>query len=174
MVIRFLSPRAFERSVVVAMVCVCASLAACAPKPPAQPPLEEDLAAIARFNERYLQAINDEDIEALSELTTEGHILTPPSGRPIVGKAENDAVNGRSFAQYEVQERWMPDETQVGGDLAFQRGRYDLVTTPKAGGEPRAINGYFLRIYQRQPNGEWRMTRDMFNVDSSSSAAPAE
>jgi len=29
----------------------------------------------------------------------------------------------------------------------------------------RELRGNFLRIYQRQPNGEWRMTRDMFNSD---------
>jgi ketosteroid isomerase-like protein len=150
------------------------TLVACTRSEPARPSAAEDVAAIARFNERYLEAINNEDITALSELTTESHILTPPSGKPIEGKAANDAVNGRSFAQVQVQERWTPLETQVSGDLGFQRGTYDLVTTPKAGGEPTRITGYFQRIYQRQPNGEWRMTRDMFNIDRSTqnSAAP--
>lgn len=159
---------------ILAVAYACAALAACAQGESPRPSLEEDLAAIADFNERYLKAINDEDIDALSSLTTEGHIITPPNGRPIVGKAANDEINRRSFERYDVQETWMPDETVVAGDWAFQRGRYDLVTKPKAGGEPSQISGFFLRIYQRQPNGEWRMTRDTFNIDGSANEAPAE
>jgi len=150
----------------VAATVTSALLTACTPSEPRRPSLQEDLAAITQFNERYLKAINDEDIDALGKLTDEGHILTPPGGRPIVGKAPIVEVTGRSFAQFDVRERWMPEETQVGGDVAFQRGTYDLLMTPKAGGESRAVKGWFLRIYQRQPNGEWWMTRDMFNIDN--------
>ena len=32
-----------------------------------------------------------------------------------------------------------------------------------AGGAARTSGGAFLRIYRRQPDGSWRMTRDMFN-----------
>lgn len=159
----------FVAAFALALVCGCSS------GEPPRPPAAEDIAAIAEFNELYLRAINDEDIAALSELTTEHHVLTPPNGPPIVGKAANDAINSRSFAQLDVNETWTPLETQVAGDWAYQRGTYNLVTTPKAGGETRAISGYFLRIYQRQPNGEWRMTRDMFNIDrSSQNDAPAD
>lgn len=144
-----------------------ASLAACGRVPPSQPSLQQDLAAIATFNERYLKAINDENIDALAALTTDGHILTPPGGRPLVGKARIIEVTGRSFAESDVREMWTPEETQVASDWAYQRGTYDLLMTPKTGGESRAIKGWFLRIYQRQPNGEWLMTRDMFNIDNS-------
>jgi ketosteroid isomerase-like protein len=158
-----------------AAACVAALLAACAPTEPQGSSLQEDLAAIASFNERYLEALNDEDIDAFSELTTEGHVLTPPGGRPIVGKAPIVEATGRSFAEFDVTEMWIPEETQLAGDWAYQRGSYDLLMTPRAGGASRAIKGWFMRIYQRQPNGEWRMTRDMFNIDNSGrSGARAE
>jgi ketosteroid isomerase-like protein len=152
----------------VAAAIVSALLLSCVPGKARRPSVQEDLAAIANFNERYLKAINDEDIDALGKLTDQGHILTPPGGRPIVGKERIVDVTGRSFEQFDVREMWTPEETQVGGDVAFQRGTYDLLMTPKAGGESRAIKGWFLRIYQRQPSGEWWMTRDMFNIDNSS------
>ena len=38
-----------------------------------------------------------------------------------------------------------------------------MIATPKGDGDRLEVNGSFLRIYQRQANGEWRMTRDMFN-----------
>jgi ketosteroid isomerase-like protein len=153
------------------------SVAASATAEATQPAREEDLAAIAAFNERYLGAINDEDIAALSSLTTEGHVMLPPNRAPIVGKAANDALNGRTLAEFDIDETWTPIETVVSGDLAFQRGTYTTAARPKASGsgaEGREIKGSFLRIYQRQRNGEWRMTRDMFNTEPAQPAQGAQ
>jgi ketosteroid isomerase-like protein len=149
----------------VAAGCVAASLTACGSTDSRRPSLQEDLAAIAAFNERYLKAINDEDIATLSSLTTEGHIMLAPNRRPIVGKAANDEANRRAFEQFDFEETWTPEETVVSGDWAHQRGTFTVKATPKAGGAAREISGAFLRIYQRQPDGEWRMIRDMFNSD---------
>jgi len=128
-----------------------------------QPSFADDLAAITAFNERYLKAINDEDISALSALTTDGHVIMPPNNEPTVGKAANDAMNGGAFARYEFNETWRPVETVVDGDLGFQRGTFTVIATPRGDGDRLEVSGSFLRIYQRQANGEWRMTRDMFN-----------
>ena len=136
---------------------------------PARPTLEQDLAAIAEFNKKYLGAINNEDIATLASLTTEDHIMLAPGRPPTVGKAANDAANGRVFQQFDIVETWTPLETVVSGDLAYQRGTYTVDATPKTGGgkpSPQA-RGNFLRIYRRMPDGQWRMTRDMFNSDGS-------
>jgi ketosteroid isomerase-like protein len=123
-----------------------------------------DLAAISAFNVRYLKAINDGDITALSALTDDDHIALPPGAAPLLGKAANVAVNGRIYQQSTIEEHWTPVETVIDGNLAYQRGSFTAVGTPKvAGGTVRAIKGSFLRIYRRQPDGSWVMTRDMFN-----------
>ena len=131
--------------------------------PPAQPTFADDLAQITAFNERYLRSINEEDIATLSSLTTDGHVMLPPNREPVVGKSANDAMNGGAFERYDFSETWTPVETVVDGDLAFQRGTFTTVATPKGDGDRLEVSGSFMRIYQRQPNGEWRMTRDMFN-----------
>lgn len=128
-----------------------------------QPSFADDLAAITGFNERYLASINNEDIAALSALTTDGHIMLPPNREPVVGKAANDAMNGGAFERYEFSETWQPVETVIDGDLAFQRGTFTTIATPRGAGDRLEVSGSFMRIYQRQANGEWRMTRDMFN-----------
>ena len=140
-----------------------AAMSACGESARRYPSYEEDLAAITAFNARYLGSINDEDIETLASLTTEGHIMLMPGRAPIVGKAANDEANGRAFEQFTFDETWEPVETVISGDLAFQRGTYTTTATPRDGANARTISGNFLRIYQRQPNGEWRMTRDTFN-----------
>jgi len=140
---------------VVALGCGCSA--------DTQPTLADDVQAITSFNERYLKAINEEDIAALSALTTDGHIMLPPNQEPVVGKASNDAMNGGAFERYEFSETWVPVETVVDGDLGFQRGTFTVIATPRGDGDRLEVRGSFLRIYQRQENGEWRMTRDMFN-----------
>jgi ketosteroid isomerase-like protein len=154
-----------KKTLAIVGLLVAATLAACGTSESPQPSLEEDLAAIETFNQRYLKAINDEDIAALSSLTTEGHIMLAPNRPPIVGKAANDEANGRAFEQFDFVESWTPVETVVSGDWAHQRGTFTVVATPRAGGERRELRGNFLRIYERQPDGEWRMIRDMFNSD---------
>lgn len=154
-----------KTTLVVLATCAVLALTACDRSEPPRPSLEEDLAAIEAFNQAYLKAINDEDIAALSALTTEGHIIFVPNRPPIVGKAANDEANGRAFEQFEFDETWSPVETVVSGDWAHQRGTYVVIATPRADGERRELTGNFLRIYERQPNGEWRMIRDMFVSD---------
>ena len=149
------------------LVTVCAALLSAGCSTDTQPSFADDLAAITAFNERYLKSINDEDIAALSALTTDGHVMLPPNQEPVEGKAANDAMNGGAFERYEFNETWRPVETVVDGDLGFQRGTFTVIATPRGDGDRLEVNGSFLRIYQRQANGEWRMTRDMFN-----SAAP--
>jgi ketosteroid isomerase-like protein len=142
---------------------LCFALLAIGCNRQAQPTLADDIAAITAFNERYLRSINEEDIAALSDLTTDGHIMLPPNSEPVVGKSANDAMNGGAFERYDFSETWTPVETVVDGDLAFQRGTFRTIATPKGDGERIDVSGSFMRIYQRQTNGDWRMTRDMFN-----------
>ena len=140
-----------------------ATLLAAACSEPPRPTFVDDLAQITAFNERYLQSINEEDIATLSNLTTDGHVMLPPNSEPVVGKSANDAMNGGAFKRYDFSETWTPVETVIDGNLAFQRGTFTTIATPKGDGDRLEVSGSFMRIYQRQPDGEWRMTRDMFN-----------
>jgi ketosteroid isomerase-like protein len=144
---------------------LAAALAGCQPGAPSKPSFAEDLAAITAFNAKYLGSINAGDIKTLSGLTDDDHIILIPNRAPIVGKAANDAANGSAFERFQFDESWTPEETVIDGDLAYQRGTFTTSSTPKAGGDKRVVSGAFLRIYRRQPDGQWRMTRDMFNTD---------
>jgi len=128
-----------------------------------------DEAAIADFNRRYLQAINDGNIESLASLTDEGHMMISSGRAPLVGKQALVDAMTRAFATTTFNESWAPEETVVSGDLAYQRGTFVVEATPKSGGETARTTGNFLRIYRKQADGRWLMTHDMFN-----SAQPRE
>jgi ketosteroid isomerase-like protein len=124
-----------------------------------------DLAALEKYDKLWLHAINNGDIEALSALTAAEHITFPSGRPPVVGRAANDAVNALTFDQYRVNEHWYPDETVVFGDFAFERGAFTSDATPKAGGETVRFSGNYLRILRRQPDGGWKMIREMASSD---------
>jgi ketosteroid isomerase-like protein len=175
------SGQGMGRSPAVAILAVVLSvpLMSCATGSGASPSQAADEAAIAEFNKRYLGAINDGDIATLASLTTEEHIMIAPGRPPTVGKKANDEANGRAFTLFDIDETWTPQETVIDGNLAYQRGTFTVEATPRAGGNTTRTSGTFLRIYRRQPDGSWRMTRDMFNSDqppdrTPSPAAPAQ
>ncbi len=122
-----------------------------------------DEAAIAEFNRRYVQAINDEDLDTLASLTTEGHMMVSSGGPPLTGKQALVDAMKRLFETTEIDESWAPEETVVSGDLAYQRGTFVVVSKPKAGGAETRMTGNFLRIY-RKIDGAWFMVRDSFNA----------
>ncbi len=130
-----------------------------------RPSRDADLAAITAFNKRYLQAINDGDFATLSSLTVEDHIMMAPNRPAIVGKQANDEANRRAFEQFRFTEQWVPLDTVIDGDLAYQRGTFTTAGTPRQGGQTRSTAGKFLRIYRRLPDRSWTMVIDMFNGD---------
>jgi ketosteroid isomerase-like protein len=110
--------------------CVVIALAACSTTRTQPTSAAADLANITAFNARYLKAINDGDIATLSSLTDEDHIMVAPNRPPVVGKAANDATNGRAFQQFNIDETWTPLETVIDGNLAYQRGTFTVVASP--------------------------------------------
>jgi ketosteroid isomerase-like protein len=144
---------------------IAVTLAACSTVPPKPADTSADLAAITAFNARYLKSINDGDIATLSSLTDDDHMMISANGPPVSGKAANDAVNGRTFEQFRIVETWTPLETVIDRNLAYQRGTFTVDAAPKAGGDTRHTEGKFVRIYRRQADGSWRMTRDVILSD---------
>ena len=147
------------------LVVIAIALAGCSATSTRTTDTSADLAAITAFNARYLKSINDGDIATLSSLTDDDHMMISPGCPPVAGKAANDAVNGRTFEQSKIVETWTPLETIIDRNLAYQRGTFTVDATPKAGGATRHVQGKFVRIYQRQKDGSWRMTRDVILSD---------
>ncbi|MEJ1963782.1 MAG: nuclear transport factor 2 family protein [Gammaproteobacteria bacterium] len=141
------------------------ALAGCASMKTSASAQAADEAAIAEFNKRYLGAINSGDIATLSSLTTEGHMAISSGRPPMAGKEALVATMSRAFERFRIDEAWTPLETMISGDLAYQRGTFTVDATPKAGGSSSHTAGNFVRIYRKQPDGSWRMVRDVLLTD---------
>ena len=154
--------------VVACQILVAVAVAACGSGPDLASGLdanvESDLAAIERTNALTLQALNEGDLDLLNQMTAENHIMMIPGRPPLEGRAAVVEANANLISSWNIVERWMPIETIVSGDYAWQRGEFDINMTPKRDGvEPIVSLGKYLHIYERQDDGSWLMIRDMFS-----------
>ena len=137
-------------------------ITSCAQTPgPSRPSKEADIAAINDYNAKTLHGLNAGDYAAVNALVAEDYVVMIPNRPPTVGKEKIAAGNQTFMQQFRNIETWTPEETVVDGDLAFQRGVYDLTFIPLKGGDSRRVYGNYLHIYQRQANGQWLLTRAM-------------
>lgn len=132
-------------------VALAAALAAL----PALPALADaDTDAIAALWQDYAAARVAGDAEAMLALWDSEGIRMPP-GRPALTYAQFSAGMAEAFAANPVDAmRITPEEIVVLGDQAWTRGTYTV-------GD--AFVGKFLSILRRQPDGSWRLYRDIFN-----------
>jgi ketosteroid isomerase-like protein len=62
------------------------------------------------------------------------------------------------------------DNLMVSGDLAIETGTEKSMVTPPGGGKRVAHTGRYMTVWHREPDGTWKVVRDM---DATTSPAPA-
>jgi uncharacterized protein (TIGR02246 family) len=166
----------------VCLMLVVALVAACAPVQPlevsAQAAAEPDVEAVsaeieAAFDE-YAASLNAGDVERWIQLWTEDGVQSPPNTAPRFGRdtilaAISAAAERIYWEDFEID----IEEVLVAGDLAIARGMYTVTNVPKDGSAPIPVDGKYTSTFQRQPDGSWKLYRDIFNSNVPP-AAPAE
>ncbi len=136
-------------------------LAACASQE--RPDLEGVTAAVNDIWTQYSSSLNSGDIDLWMSLWTEGGVQMPPGEPSVIGKDQIRARNKAVLDRFTFNIGITNEEVGVAGDWAFARGTYKLTLTPKAGGEAIVVDGKYMTILQRQPDGSWKIHRDIFN-----------
>jgi uncharacterized protein (TIGR02246 family) len=124
-----------------------------------------DKAAIDRLREVHVAAVNAGDAAGWAACFADGGIQMPPNFGANAGKAAIQGWSKGLFGLFSCQFKLSVDEVQVSGDWAFERGRYDITLTPRSGGGSMDDNGKYITIYRRQPDGDWKIARDIWNSD---------
>jgi uncharacterized protein (TIGR02246 family) len=126
----------------------------------------DQAAAAVAVNEiwkEYSASLNAGDLDRWLALWTEDGIQMPPDEPAVVGKERIRARNQRVLDQFRFNIGITNAEARTAGDLAFARGTYQASLTPKQGGNPIPIDGKYMTILTRQPDGSWKIHRDIFN-----------
>lgn len=150
-------------------VCILAALAlmASAPEPPESPrivPPGTDprlISAITKAGSDFEVAMIKGDVAPIVEPYATDAVFVTTDGTVFRGLAEIKQLYRDRFAKGPpvLESKIESEEVMVDGDLAYERGR---------GAFTRVVDGKrvsdwarFLTIWQRQPNGDWKILRNI-------------
>jgi uncharacterized protein (TIGR02246 family) len=112
--------------------------------------------AIEAAVQRYVDASNRGDADALASLYADDAVLLPPDHEPVRGRA----AIGEFWRQGTDEGLEVTTLTvEVQGDLGYLVGRYRL---PETDEEP-ADSGKYVLCLKRQRDGAWKVTADIWN-----------
>jgi len=117
---------------------------------------DSDREAIRTAIRQYVDADAKRDADAMMQIIAEGIVYMPPGSQPLTGR--------ESIRTFFTRHPWdtlaeTPAEIEGRTDFAIVRGRY----TGTAQGMP--LSGYYMEVWQKQPDGAWRVTRKIWNAD---------
>lgn len=151
----------------IAWVVIAASIAACRPEPPPpeqEPPsAESDRRAIEALREKELAAMNSGDVQGFIDIVTDDAVFDSPNRPAAIGKDAIRSLCEVIFERFDYQATYPADELVVDRDWAFDRGLWIEKVTPKEGGEQTQVSYGMLQVYERQPDGTWKLARSIWN-----------
>ena len=128
--------------------------------------VEAEIEAIKRFNDEWDAAMNAGDIEKLVSFFTDNAVNIPPNEPALIGKEAIREWFQQDFDQFTMEEDGTVVDVQVAGDLAFTRGTWTIIRTPKAGGESLESKGCWVTIYRKQTDGTWKCIGNIWSDES--------
>jgi uncharacterized protein (TIGR02246 family) len=121
---------------------------------------------IRQFVKEWAKAMNAGDLDRIMSMVTDDCVRIPPNAPPLIGREAIRQDQRMSFDQYNFQGDEAVVDFRVSGDFAFSRGTWAYSLTPKSGGESEKFKGNFIDIYQKQPDGSWKLFWNTWSDES--------
>lgn len=143
------------------------TLAGCQTAPPPEPnrDVAADTTAINALRDQVAAAYNSHDAVAMAATYAEDAIMMNPNQAAVEGQQAIRAAYEATFKENAGKVAFTPLETQVAGDWAYDRGSYTVTVTP-ASGKPVEDSYKYLVVVKRQPDGSWKLYREMSNSNN--------
>ena len=122
--------------------------------------------AIKGLAREWEEAFNARDIDKLITFYTDNSLRIPANQAPIIGKEAIRDDFQQFFDQYTAELNSEVLDVKVCGDHAFVRGTWAETVTTKATGESLKINGNWVNLDQRQPDGSWKLIWEIWSDES--------
>jgi ketosteroid isomerase-like protein len=127
-----------------------------------------DVKAIKDLNEGYDKAESTGDLAWFNANYYADKAVTLPPNQPLIsGKEAIAADDQKYFDRYSSVQLSSPvEEVLTSGDLAVARGAYTWKGTPKASGLSEVTEqGKWIGIFQKQRDGSWKCSEEIWNSD---------
>jgi uncharacterized protein (TIGR02246 family) len=116
---------------------------------------------LTRFRDGMLKS----DTAAMAAIFTDDAMVFAPGAPLSHGRAAINKANADMFANATVTAfKLTTTDVIVTGDYAIETGAYDMTVKPKAGKAESDV-GKYVTVWHKQPDGSWKIIRDIFNTD---------
>jgi len=120
--------------------------------------------AIKSVLARWRESVNAGDADGLLALVTDDLEMIPPGVAPMRGAEAHQFLRGFTDEGKANLSPFKDEGVIVSGDLALQRYTYELTITPKDGGDPVEMSGHGFHVFQRQRDGSWKLSKDIWSL----------
>ena len=139
---------------------------------PRLPALASDMDAAAKalvkLDDDWSAAAATKDADRVASYYAENGIAYPPNAPAAVGRDAAKKVWATYFADpgfISISWKALHAEVSQSGDVGFTSGTYEF-SYKGPDGKPRMEKGKYLCVWQKQPDGTWKATHDMWNADA--------
>jgi uncharacterized protein (TIGR02246 family) len=141
------------------------ALTSCQPNQPTTSPKDQQkaIAQIKAISEARAQAFVQGNAAGIAEHFSEDAVLMAPDAPARKGRQAVKAYYQAIFDQYTTELTSDYEQVKVEGSLAYGRGSAQLILTPKQGGPTVRSTAKYLNILERQADGSWKTTHDIWN-----------
>jgi uncharacterized protein (TIGR02246 family) len=136
-------------------------VAGCAQQPGST---EADVEAVTAAFVEYSAAAAAGDIDRMLAGYADDAISMPPDMPPRAGIDAMRASMQEYVDLYTFELTTEVEEVQVAGDIAYALASWSEILTPKGEGEVTEMQGKWIVIFQRQPDGSWKNWREMWST----------
>ncbi len=127
----------------------------------------KDVSAIMKLTEKWDDAYNTGNADALVSLYTDDAIILSPNQNPVVGSNNIREYYNAEFEYYSNYKISDPvDEIVILGDKAFVRGKFLFTFTIQLSDKQEQDEGNWIMLLNRQPDGSWKFYYEIFNSES--------
>ena len=120
-------------------------------------------AQIEQANARFTDAFNRGDAQALAAMYDADAVVLAPNAPPMRGRQNIEALWSGAKQQGFKTVNLVVNSVEVIGGHAIELGSYTLVIQPP-GQTETTDRGKYMVVWKRQPDGTWKLYRDMFNT----------
>lgn len=122
-----------------------------------------DISKIKALSATRAKAFNEGNADVIANAFTETGVLMAPGTRSTTGREAVREYYQGIFDQYKTFLESGYEEVKVSGDLAYGVGFAKVKLVSHSGGDTLVSSAKYINILQRQHDGSWLTTHDIWN-----------